>query len=455
MLLKIASEIKKSNYIRSVLILVGGTAGAQAIMILVLPLLTRLYTPDDFSILAVYAAILGIGSVSACLRLDIAIPMPESDSVAANLLSLAFLSCTTIALLTALLVFIAPIEIVNIINQPRLLDYLWLLPIGIFFSGTYNALQYWSTRKKRFTTIATSRMEQSIAGASTQVGFGFFAVAPLGLIVGQIFSSGGGIVRLLRSTLSQDREALSSITLRKMHDAFKTYENFPKYSSFEALANTIGIQLPIIIIASLSIGPEAGCLMLAMKILQAPLGLLGSAIAQVYLARGPAEHREGNLAEFTSQTVNNLLKTGAGPLIFCGIMAPQVFALVFGDEWHRAGILAAWMTPWIVIQFISSPISMVMHITNKQRRMLGLTLTGLSIRVGCILIAIQLSSAFVSEVYAVTGAVFYGICFKLFTKQAGFERSHYVSAIKSAYPIVIGWALLGVLASFILQRIIQ
>ena len=81
----------KSAFARGVGVLVGGTAFAQAIAVLALPLLTRLYTPDDFSVLAVYAAVLGISSVVACLRLEIAIPMPEDEGTAINLMLLGLI----------------------------------------------------------------------------------------------------------------------------------------------------------------------------------------------------------------------------------------------------------------------------------------------------------------------------------------------------------------------------
>ncbi len=69
----------RHGFIRSVGVLVGGTAAAQVLMVLVLPLLTRLYTPDDFSVLAVYASILGIVTIAACLRMEIAIPLPQHE----------------------------------------------------------------------------------------------------------------------------------------------------------------------------------------------------------------------------------------------------------------------------------------------------------------------------------------------------------------------------------------
>lgn len=64
-------------------VLVGGTTGAQLLAVLAAPLLTRLYTPEDFGLLAVYASLLGLIAVIASLRYELAIPLPTDDTEAA------------------------------------------------------------------------------------------------------------------------------------------------------------------------------------------------------------------------------------------------------------------------------------------------------------------------------------------------------------------------------------
>ena len=79
--------LSRASFARNVGVLAGGIAAAQAIGIVALPLVTRLYAPPDFSVLAVYSSILGIAAGVACVRLDIAIPLSKSDGDAANLLA--------------------------------------------------------------------------------------------------------------------------------------------------------------------------------------------------------------------------------------------------------------------------------------------------------------------------------------------------------------------------------
>lgn len=445
------ARLSKSGLIRSITLLVGGTAFAQALMVLVLPILTRLYSPQDFSMLAVYSSLLGIISVAACLRLDIAIPIPEVDGDAANLLALALGFCLLVSVLVALPILLAPAAVAALLHQPGLMPYLWLLPIGIFLASTYSALQYWATRKKKFGVIAKTRVSQAIGGAGAQLGMGWLGFMPSGLLVGQAISSGAGVVGLGRHVLTADRAALGEVTLPNMRRLFREYDRFPKYSTFDALANTSGIQLPVIMIAALAIGPEAGFLMLAMRVIQIPMGLIGNAISQVYLAHAPEEYRAGTLGKFTAGILGGLMKMGVGPLLFAALVAPQAFVLIFGEKWQRAGVLVAWMTPWFIAQLMSSPVSMVMHVRNRQCGMMILTIAGLCLRVGTIGIAAVLLPSHLSEMYAVSGAVYYLACFFIFSNLAGLRLEDYRLLLKSGFGFIVLWLVFGVIVHYALS----
>lgn len=433
----------RQGFVRSVGVLVGGTAFAQALMVLVLPLLTRLYTPEDFSVLAVYASILGIISVAACLRLEIAIPLPQNDDDAANLLALALCSSAGVAGLSALIVALFPTQIIALVAQPKLEPFLWLLPLGIWLSSSYAALQFWTTRKKRFSVIAKTRMTQAIGGAGAQVGLGWAGIAPLGLVLGQMINSGAGIFGLMRDALKNDRPALRAINWPSMQRTFSEYDRFPKYSTIESLANSVSIQLPVIIIAALAAGPEAGFLMLASRVIFAPMALIGGAVSQVYLSRASDELRADTLGQFTANIMVGLVKTGVGPLVFAGIVAPVAFPVIFGSSWQRAGEMVAWMTPWCVLQFLASPISMILHVTQNQRAALILQILGFVMRIGAVVAAVYWAKSWIVEFYALSGFIFYFIYLCVVISIAKIRLKDVFKTFKPGSLIVITWVLLG------------
>lgn len=447
------TSIKNNGFIRSASVLVGGTASAQIMMMLALPLLTRLYSPDDFSILAVYTAIISIISVGACLRLDIAIPLPESDEEAINLLAVALICAAALSGVTAAFILTFPTAISQALNQPNIEPYLWLVPIGIFITSSYNALQFWATRKKAFHIVAKTRISQALGSICTQLSLGWIGITPLGLILGQIANSGTGLISLIRLVVQDGKNILNKITYKTLVAHFIKYNHYPKYSTPEALMNSAGIQVPIILIASAAVGQEAGFLMLAMRVMQAPMGLIGGAIGQVYLSRASEELRNGTLSKFTIGTISGLLKLGAGPLLFAGLVAPNAFSLAFGDEWRRAGELVSWMTPWLFMQLLASPISMVMHVCHKQRTMLFLTIGGIILRIGTVLVVLQLFPEYTSEGYAVSSALFYIICFATFSNTAGLNHRDHLRILKSGLAFLMIWALAGYLLNITLTSL--
>lgn len=442
--------LRSEGFVRSAGALVGGTALAQAIMVLVLPLLTRLYTPEDFSVLAVYVSILGITTVVACMGLELAIPMPEHDEEAANLLALALASSATVGAIASVAVALCSNDIVILLDQPRIQPYLWMFPLGVWLSSTYTALQYWATRKKRFPVIAKTRFAQAVGGAGTQALIGWGGSGAFGLLLGHMISSSAGILSLGRSAAKQDWTALRTIRLPAMLGMLREYQRFPKYGTLEGLTNNAGIQLPMIFIASLAVGPEAGFLMLAIRVMQAPMALIGGAVGQVYLSRAPQELRLGRLAAFTSEVVTGLAKVGVGPVLFISIIAPPVFAIVFGPEWRRAGELLAWMAPWFVFQLLSSPISMVMHVRNFQKYLLAVTSSGLVLRVGAIAVAAKVDRLRFAEYYAIGSGVFYFGCYWVFSRAAGISFGNMSKLFARILPLVMAWTIAGILLRVLL-----
>nr|WP_218949568.1 oligosaccharide flippase family protein [Acinetobacter sp. YH12251] len=399
----------QGGFLKAVSILVGGTAFAQGIALLALPILTRLYSPEEFSLFAIYTSLLLTLSVASCLRFEIAIPISENNNEAIHLVLLALLSNLIISLLIGLIIWIFHSNIILLLKQPSFTNLIWLVPIGVFFSGLYNTLQYWATRKKQFSVIAKSRMVQSISGISVQFVMGVMGFAALGLIIGQIIKVSAGIWHLVINFWSEASRVIQGAKIYQLKQTFKKNNQFPKYSALEALANSAAIQLPIIIIAAFAVDAEAGFLMLAMQIMAIPLGFIGRAVAQVYLAYAPEKYSAGELGQYTYQCIFKLMKIGVIPLIIICSFASNIIPFIFGEEWQRTGEMMFWMFPWYVMQLISSPVSMSLHIVGQQKLALLLQLFGLLLRVGGIILIGIFLGKYLFEFYLLSSFLFYFI----------------------------------------------
>lgn len=394
----------QEGFLKAVSVLVGGTAFAQIIGLICLPILTRLYSPENYTILGVYVAIVSILSVIACLRFEIAIPISESDREAKNLVFLALIiNIVFVSILYLLLVLIYPfLEKFRIIQQ--LSFWVWFIPLGVLLSGIYSVLQYWSTRKKRFREIAKTRMTQAVSGNGISLVVGTISGSFGGLILGQLFSFGGGLLRLGNNTYKDLKQIKEKENLK---ETFYKYKDFPKYSTFEALANISALQLPLIIIASFFIGPEVGYLMLAMKVLGIPMGLIGGAMSQAYLAHAPDFYKKGELYSYTVSILKKIFKLVIIPFLFLALLSPYIFTFIFGTKWAGLGGYILAMIPWYFMQILSSPISMAVHIVGKQKTALVLQITGFILRVAILWCVVIIEREFAVNYYIISGFLFY------------------------------------------------
>lgn len=412
LLVKINNKLNaQGGFLKAVSILVGGTAFAQLIGLISLPILTRLYSPEEFSLFAIYTSLLIILSVASCLRFEIAVPLPKDDNEAIYLVLLALISNFLISIFIFFIIWLFHTEIIALLKQPNFSILIWLVPIGVFFSGIYNTLQYWVTRKKEFTIVAKTRIFQSISGASLQVFLGLVGASTVGLILGQIIKTSAGIFRLLKSFWNESSQTVRGVNFNQLKRVYIKNEKFPKYSTLESLANSLGIQLPVIIIATFSIGAEAGYLMLAMQVMTIPMGFIGGAVGQVYLAHAPEKYQNRELSKYTYQCIFQLMKIGILPLVLICIIAPVVIPFVFGSVWQRTGEMMLWMLPWFITQLLVSPVSMSLNIIGRQRISLILQLLGLCIRCGGLWLLSLFAMDYMFEYYAISGFVFYVIYF--------------------------------------------
>jgi O-antigen/teichoic acid export membrane protein len=412
---RLEETLGNNSFLRHVSVLTGGTVFAQGIAALSLPILTRLYTPDDFSVLAAYVAVIAIVSTISCLRLNIAIPLPEMDEDAINLLALSMIFSTLISFTLAVLGALLPPDVLHHPGPERLYRYFWMVPIGVWLASLYDALQYWASRKKRFPLITRTRMTRALGGAGAQTSIGILFKDPFGLLFGHMISGGLGVFELQRSMRRRDWRICTAITAPAMMRNLHFYRRFPQFSVLESLFDVAAVQLPILIIATSSVSSEAGFLMVAMRLMGLPMSLIGASVGQVYLVEAPMRLRAGTLGKFTRETMLYLLKIGAPPLCLIGSVSPFAFPLAFGTEWSRAGDIVAEMIPYIILQFVVSPVSAILHVTGRQFTAMVLQTNSLLLRLGAVLGALAFTPEMTVEAYLIASAVFAALyCFAVF-----------------------------------------
>jgi len=352
------------SFKRGVSVLVGGTAASQVLLFAAAPILTRLYAPDDFGLLALYAALLGIGGVVVSLRYQLAIPLPGDDQEAASVALAALFAVLGTVAASGIVVVLFRQPIATGLNAPELGPLLWLLPVGLLALGLYQVFKYWAIRVEDFGPVARSKITQAVSAVALQLGL--FPLGPIALVLGQAAGHGAGGGRLAKTALAGNWSLFRRATPRSVWASAVRYRRFPLYSTWGAAFNKLGWNLPALALAPLFSPAVAGVYLLTHRVLVAPQSFLGEAVGQVFLSRAAESDRSEELGALVRKLVARLAVIGLPPTLAIMIVGPQLFDFVFGPQWRQAGDFARWMAPWLFLVFLTSPLSTLFSVLERQ-----------------------------------------------------------------------------------------
>ncbi len=358
----------KSEFTKSVLVLMTGSTIAQAIPIGISPILTRIYSPDDFGILAMFVTVTAIFSTVATARYELAIILPENDSEGSNLTILSILISLIICIFLLLSFYLFNSQISRFLGDEKIGPWLYFAPFVIFLSSLFNALKYYNIRKNNYKLIAQSGTMQSMFSALIQLVLGFFKFGNSGLILGNGIPFVVSNLVFLRESMFDFLNSFKKVTFKKLNLLAIQYIEFPKYSLTASIANILSQNLSNIFISSFFSVYALGQYALVIRILSMPSTLLGTAIGDVFTKRAIDEKVKTGCC--TNSFRNTYIILGILSLI---IFTPlyffiiPLFTFVFGQEWITAGRFAQILIPLLAIRFWMSPLTMIFVIFSKQQ----------------------------------------------------------------------------------------
>ena len=363
----------QGSFLANVASVGGGAAAGQAILLLASLLLTRIYTPEEFGVLAVFASVIGILMSVVAGRFEIAIPIPGSDSAAAAITVLGFCLVTGVTFLTAGGVIVLGDSFVRWTNTDALRPYLWMVPVGLLGIGTYRVLNYWVIRRRAYTIVARTKITQNASRAASQIGLGLLGAGSVGLLIGDVIGRMGGTTSLALYSWKNDQSLFRHVSVRRMKAMARRFRKFPLLSGPSALFNKAALEAPALFFASLFAPSVAGWFALAQRMVGVPVWLISESIQQVFLGDAAEQIRT------SPSEVKRLYLRLSGALFVCslipaavlGMAGEWVFSTVFGTDWTVSGEYAQWMMIAFVPQIVVSPLSMTLNLLEKQEVQLG------------------------------------------------------------------------------------
>jgi O-antigen/teichoic acid export membrane protein len=358
----------KSEFAKNVITLITGTAIAQALSLIFSPVISRIYYPVDFGFFAIFMSIVSGIAVIACGRFELTILLPEKEEDAQKNKSIALLFCISISSITTIVMSI--LFALNIVQSV----YYLLTGVLVFIFGIYQINTNSALRSKNYKVIAKSRVINSVINVILSISFGLFKYLHVGMILSTLIGQTMANSLFKYPFLNQK---INKSYLLSLKPTIIKYKHFLQFNTVQALSDMFMINAMYYLLPFFYSSSLMGLYALAIRILQAPMSLIGSSLAQVFYQQATQYYKD-------NKPLNGLIKSTlykaaivALPIpVILILFGPSLFALVFGERWEAAGNLARILSPWIYFDFIRSTISQIPLILNKQKELFRYSIAG-------------------------------------------------------------------------------
>ena len=366
-----------SSVFKGMFTLALGSSAGRIIGFASIPIVTRIYTPSDYGLLALYISIVGILAPCATMRYSTATPLPKKDAMAINLMAISLLLIALYS--TALLILLSVFgrSFFALFDMIELAKWWWLVLLGIIGTAVYELFSAWSTRKKQYKVMAKTQLMQSLTGNAFKIILGLLGFKPIGLIFGQFLSQSGGAVSLIRSSLKDFKRLWPMINKKRLVFVAGYYKQFPIFRLPSQLLLKVSSNAPVLMMAALYDRGVTGQLSLALIAISMPTGIIAQAMAKAFYAEVAMIGRRDlvRVRKLAVDVQKKLFFLGVPLTLMVMLLAQPMFRIVFGVEWEVAGKYATILSPFVLLQFTSSPLIQVLNITGSQFLFLILNIT--------------------------------------------------------------------------------
>ena len=353
---------------RAVAIIAGGQALAAIIVALTYPATARLYTPAEFGAFATIVSLLSIVLTVTCLTYDQAIPLPEKQEMAADLVVVSLICTVAITAICATVMLLFGQDLLAHFDAGGLASYWWLIALSQLAGGLYVALTGWAIRTRDFRGLAVARLGQAILASAGQVVAGIAGAGAAGLVFGDGLGRAAAGGRLSARAGRELRESATGVSIDRLRAAAVRYRRFPLIGSWSTLINSIGFEAPLLLLVAFYGASTGGLFAFAQRLIGTPVSLVVLAVGQVFMSEAAERARgdSGDLLELFRTTVKRLAIVAAPLMLSIAVAATLLVGPVFGSDWEEAGTYITILTPLYTMQLLSSPLAGTLAVLERQ-----------------------------------------------------------------------------------------
>jgi O-antigen/teichoic acid export membrane protein len=181
-----ASLLSRGHLTRSIGVIALGHAAAYGVMLATTPILSRLYSPAQFGVMASFSALVSLAGTSISLRYESAIPLPRSRAGGRRLAQLSVVVALVASTAWGLALAAAARRWADWPRLAELAPFAAALAAALFAYGCFQTLTFWATRTRQFSRLAQQRVVLVAATVIVQIAAACWRPSAGGLNLGQM-----------------------------------------------------------------------------------------------------------------------------------------------------------------------------------------------------------------------------------------------------------------------------
>lgn len=387
----IVKRLQTSHFVRNVAMVGGGIAAAQAIALIFMPFLTRLYGPESFGVAAAFAAIVRIITPVATMGYAGAIVMPDDDDDAAAVARLSILCGLILVPISLTAVYLGKPWLASWTGMEKTADMLYLIPLSLLVTAFLSVANQSAIRAHLFKAKARAYVESTLVTNISKLVGGILAPSGLLLI---ILTLAGQVTNFVMQMLRVPRKGVLKPTnwfgFNGVRTAAISQRDFALYRMPQSVINAAAVGLPVILLSTFS-SAAAGQYSVTVLVLGAPVMLLGQAIGEVFYPKITAAIRQRSSEALRLMIKATLILSGLAVIPFgiVVVFGPELFALVLGDEWRVAGEYSQWVALWLACVLATRAVLAAFPALSLQSYMLIQEMLSVTLRSAALIVGLK------------------------------------------------------------------
>lgn len=361
----IKRRLLHSHYVKYIYQLAIGSFIAQGITVLIAPIMTRLYKPEEIGIYTLTLTIITIFGPVICGKYEQAIVVVENEKKVFELIvgSLMFACIFLLLIILGLNIFLT----INSQISEQLGDYLYIIISILFLTAFVNILTAYNNRHKEYKTISSVTVTRTLSQNIGIVIFGGLKFGTIGLLLSQLFGMLVGF-RKQGKNLYENKLQFKNVRFQNIKKVLIQHNQLPLYSMPAHFINAASYSILNFFIMGLFGLATFGFYAISYRILGLPLNLISVNVSKVFFQKASEEKKStGNYIKSFRSTSLFLTCLSVPLCLLLMIFSPRVFEIIFGAGWGIAGEFVKILAPMYAVRFIVTALAPALIISGKQK----------------------------------------------------------------------------------------